>query len=559
MLWPTYVILLFLLILAVYSGRRRSVPGALPFAISCILSALWVAAVLLEGAAGEPGAKVFWIKVQQVFQLPSTISITCFLLEYVRPGRWINRRSLTLLAIAPILFLGLGLTNEFHHLLWLKPPAANLARPLHGPFISVFLLYSYGFVLVNFAVYGWLLLKSPDNRWPAAFMLTGTLAARSLFLLHTYQLVQTSLPLDVLSIGLIYLTFAISLFFFGILDPTKLARQQIIAQMHEGVLVLDLHGRVANLNPAAQRLLDVSEKQALGRPIQEILPVSLALTPDDLQTSHPTEFHLGTGAAARYYSLSVSILKEWRGMPAGHLLLLYDISELKQAQAQLIDQGRTLAVMEERQNLARDLHDSTGQVLGYVGFQVDAARQLYISGRAAAADAQLARLAAIVQDAHADVREFILNLRMGPSPQQTLLPALQQYLENFTLQNDIEARLTIAPGVNDACLDWQVSTHVFRIVQEALSNARKHAKAKRIEVSLEAVADCLRVTTRDDGCGFDLQQTIQTNRFGLVFMHERAAKLGGSLTIQSAPGVGACITLEIPLHPARLYENSAGR
>lgn len=551
MLSPSYITLVFLIILGVYSWHRRNVPGALPFAISCILSTLWVAAVLMESGVGDATSKVLWIKVQQVCQLPSTISITCFLLEYTWPGRWLNRRNLALLSLAPLLYLGLGLTNDFHHLLWLNSLSVNPLRLLHGPMVSVFILYSYILVIVNFGVYGWLLLKSPFNRWPAVIMLSGTLAARILYLINQSGLTPFSLSLNVIAIGIIYLTFAMALFFFGIFDPTKLARTQVIAQMREGMLVLDLFGRIVNLNPSALCLIGVTEKQALGKPIQELFPTTTGLTADLLKGSHQAEIRLGNETKDRHYSVSVSTLRDWRGMSAGHLLLLHDVSDLKQAQAQLIEQGRALAAMEERQNLARDLHDSASQVLGYVNFQIDAVRQLYHTGRAAEAETQLTRLANTVQDAHADIREFILNLRMGPAPQQTLLPVLQQYLENFALQNDIEARLTVHPGVDETCLDWQSSAQVFRIVQEALSNARKHAKARRVDVTLEQIGDRLRVQTRDDGCGFDLQQTIKSNRYGLAIMRERAVKLGGCLSIHSTPGAGTHLTLEIPINHAR--------
>ncbi len=547
----TSLTLIFLLILGLYSWHRRNVPGALPFAISCLLSSVWVAAVLMESLAAEPASKILWIKIQQVFQLPSTISITCFLLEYAWPGRWLNRRNLILLAIAPALYVVFGLTNNFHFLLWQNTLSENLSRPLFGPVVSIFIFYSYLLVIVNFVVYGWLLLYSPDNRWPAAIMLTGTLIARGIYLVNQYGSIHTSIPLNVLAIGIIYLAFAIALFIFGIFDPTKLAHQQVITQMREGMIVLDLQDKVVRMNPSAQQLIHISEKQALRRPIQELLPGAAGLTSDFLEDSHQTEICFGNKPEVRHYSVSVSTLKDWRGMPAGRLWLLYDITDLKQAQAQLIDQGCMLAALEERQNLARDLHDSTSQVLGYVGFQLDAVRQLYQIGKAEQAENQLARLSGAVQNAHAEIREFILNLRMGPAPQQSLIPILKQHLESFSLENNIEALLIIPPGLDEPCLDWQSKVQVFRIVQEALSNARKHAQAKRIMVTLEQREDQLQVLTQDDGCGFNPQLDIQTNQYGILFMRERAEKLGGSLLIQSERGAGTNIVLKVPLQ-ARL-------
>jgi hypothetical protein len=117
-LLPQFLTILFLLFLCVYSWRRRSVPGALPFAIASLFAALWVAGSFMEYAVLDPNTKIFWAKVQAASQLPTITALTCFALEYAWPGRWLTRRNLILLSIAPLLFLILLLTNDFHHLLW---------------------------------------------------------------------------------------------------------------------------------------------------------------------------------------------------------------------------------------------------------------------------------------------------------------------------------------------------------------------------------------------------------------------------------------------------------
>jgi hypothetical protein len=94
------------------------VPGALRFSIGSLLAALWAAGSVMEYAAVDVATKIFWVKVQAIWQLPTVTAITCFTLEYTWPGRWLTRRNLALLSIAPLLFLGLTLTNNLHHLLW---------------------------------------------------------------------------------------------------------------------------------------------------------------------------------------------------------------------------------------------------------------------------------------------------------------------------------------------------------------------------------------------------------------------------------------------------------
>jgi hypothetical protein len=117
-IWPSVFTALLLIALAVYSKRRRSVPVALPFMIGSLFGALWVAGSIMEALAVDMETKIFWFKFQGVCQLPAVTAITCAILEYAWPGRWLTRRNLILLSIPCLLVLGLTLTDNFHHLVW---------------------------------------------------------------------------------------------------------------------------------------------------------------------------------------------------------------------------------------------------------------------------------------------------------------------------------------------------------------------------------------------------------------------------------------------------------
>jgi len=107
-----------LLLLAAYSWRRKSLPGALPFAIACLLTAQIALAAVMEQAAVESEAKTFWYIFDAIWHYPAFVAATCFILEYAWPGRWLTRRNLALLSIVPLLYAGLLLTNSFHHLIY---------------------------------------------------------------------------------------------------------------------------------------------------------------------------------------------------------------------------------------------------------------------------------------------------------------------------------------------------------------------------------------------------------------------------------------------------------
>jgi signal transduction histidine kinase len=150
----------------------------------------------------------------------------------------------------------------------------------------------------------------------------------------------------------------------------------------------------------------------------------------------------------RHYTLTISLLKDWRGLDSGCLLLVRDVTEQKQAQAQVLAQQHILATLQERERLARDLHDTLGQVLGYASLQVEAASKLARDGAVETATRQLDRLAGVIREAHADVREHILNLRTAPSLQRPFLTAIEHYLDSFSSNYDIQTQLEIGRSWN---------------------------------------------------------------------------------------------------------------
>jgi signal transduction histidine kinase len=180
--------------------------------------------------------------------------------------------------------------------------------------------------------------------------------------------------------------------------------------------------------------------------------------------------------------------------------------------------------------------------------QIDTAAKLSREGQGAAAATQLDRLGGMIREAHAEVREYIMNLRTTPALHRPFFTAVQQYLEGFTSNYDIQADLTIGSSWNGTTFSPEVQMQIFRIVQEALSNARKHSKARHIQVKFEANDGRVFVIIQDDGHGFSPNNLERAygQHYGLQFMQERAGQLGGNLQIQSTPGKGTEVVLEVP-------------
>ncbi|MRR29660.1 sensor histidine kinase, partial [bacterium] len=231
------------------------------------------------------------------------------------------------------------------------------------------------------------------------------------------------------------------------------------------------------------------------------------------------------------------------------LLLLLDVTEQRLTQRKLVEQQRALAMLQERERLARELHDSIGQVLGYVGFQVDAVTKLVTDGKTDAATEQLDRLAGIAREAHADIREFILDLHAAPAPEKPFFTALGNYLDGFTHNYDIQTILNVDERLIDEPFPPDSRVQIFRILQEALSNARKHGHAHSVQVKFALEDHRVCMTIQDDGAGFDTTRAEagSEGHFGLHFMRERAEALGGHLEVISKPDQGTQVVAWAPI------------
>ncbi|MGZ7033397.1 MAG: GAF domain-containing protein [Thermoanaerobaculia bacterium] len=220
--------------------------------------------------------------------------------------------------------------------------------------------------------------------------------------------------------------------------------------------------------------------------------------------------------------------------------------------AHLHSQAADLAVAQERLRISHEMHDGLAQVLGYVNTKVQAADAYLKRGRSEEASGQLRELALSAREAYIKVREGIVGLRTLPGPDQGVAEALRNYLDQWKQQAGIETELIVN---GDVRLPPSVELQIVRIVQEALTNVRKHAKASRATVSLERRGPKIIASIIDDGVGFD--PSVKTRgefpQFGLATMRERAASVGGSVSVDSARGSGTTVRFELPVEevPAR--------
>jgi signal transduction histidine kinase len=341
------------------------------------------------------------------------------------------------------------------------------------------------------------------------------------------------------------------------LDPLPAARSTALEQMRDGMVVLDARGHITSLNLMAANMLGTSVVRARGKTLAEVLPAFADLTGRLTdEAPGPAEISQGTGPEARSYALEMSVLKDFRGPIIGRLLLLRDVTEQRRAQTQMLAQQWAQAVLQEREQLAVELHDGLSQDLAFLNIQAQAA-QLYLqTGQEDAARFSMTRLAEVSREMQGAVRELIGGMLTGNLPIEGFCVALHQVVTQFEQRNGMAVALVIddpAAMLSDpVLLPASSGVQLLRIVQEALANVRKHAGAPdQIGVQLRVCAGRLQLAITDNGVGFDQAQPgIGDKHFGLEVMRQRTARIGGQLAVHSASSKGTRVEVCVPMRGA---------
>lgn len=224
---------------------------------------------------------------------------------------------------------------------------------------------------------------------------------------------------------------------------------------------------------------------------------------------------------------------------------------LRRLQAEALEREQDIvamsAVMQERTRLSRELHDGVAQLVADLLVRLDTIKELVEADRAGAAGAELERLRGIADEIYEDMGESIAGLRTNVT-EWGLVRAVQDYVDQFEERHRIPTSLRTDSAADR--LSSPAGQQLFRLVQEGLTNVRKHAGAREATVTITADGpDRLRVVIADDGQGFTVggETTDRTRGLGLTSMRERVQALGGTFDVDSRPGSGTQVTAAIPI------------
>lgn len=230
---------------------------------------------------------------------------------------------------------------------------------------------------------------------------------------------------------------------------------------------------------------------------------------------------------------------------------LHNHLQLKKTMEELLQKQQEIIVKEERERMARDLHDNLGQIFAFVNIQTQVIMESLQHNQIASAIELLEPVTAIAQQAHNTIRETILAMR-GESTTGNktfdFISKVEQQINLFTQSYGIAMKVDYTSIDRFELMNARALEHILNIIKESLNNIVKHSQASKVTILFAEDSTVFKLLISDNGCGFDVKSSLlnRKHQYGMLFMKERAREIEGSLHIASVIGQGTTVTLQLP-------------
>ena len=480
-----------------------------------------------------------------------------FALSYTGKEKYINWRNQALLALPALIFVLLAFVN----------PTGIASFEIHSGFgvvvshdtvrAGLFIMH-IAIWLINFTVLIDCMQHAPAFRVPILWILLGQIVPRIAFVtINQHLSIVPPIQIVILITNFTLFVYATSLYSFRLLRVVPVARDKALQEMPYPLLVLDSENFLVDFNPAAQMLPKLPGKLTLRRSADIALGEWWGRI-SGLIRAEPASQNvvISTGTVQQHFHIRSLPLFHVSGKHVGQMFVFEDVTLAHLSQRR---QAQTLwaqASLKEREQLAHELHDGLSQNLAFLNMQAQAALIQIETGQVKKALANLTRLSEATGQIQEDTRELISNLLFDNMPMENFSTAVQHILLGFKQQTGLEVRLDFNKDSVDgkdvftdpSRLPPSVAVQLIRMIQEALTNVRKHARsASQVSVELKSSMEYLFITVKDDGPGFDPVKLHPNGKhFGLQVMNQRAERIGGQVKIYSEPGKGVSVQICIP-------------
>jgi len=544
-IWLYIFVISVLEALAVYTWRFRERPGAITVFYAQLGKIIWLVALILINTSPYLEDKLFWVAIQKIMACLLPYLWLVFALQLSRQ----NNRIPVIIHIGFVgIIIGLAilLLSNWQGLVcqnaWLSGQTVTLVAGPGQRFATAW-AYFTGAITTIVAV-RWIVLSAGLRRKQAVWYLLAVLLtwiSHAIWTLSDGRI--ESIPFGFLFNGLLVVWIFYRWKFYNLLP---LAQTEASRHVIEGLLVFDDMDYVVYINPAAKKML-ADLPAVIGVRLQDLAAAWPALS-QTADKPEPAETARDHPEGPRYYQMRRIPLESASGHLLGYIILLNDISQQKHVQERIVDQEKALSILTERERLGRELHDGRVQLWNYFHMELRLVQGLLSKHHNADATHHLEQLLSVLKKLNSDDREAIAGLKKAESSRNDFASNLRNYLAWYEQAHDIRVQLVLPPEPIATLFSSTGEVQLLRIVQEAMTNIRKHSHARQVIVSIESTPEQSTVLIEDDGRGFDPADRPDINKnFGLQIMAERAKEAGGELRIQSSPGQGTKILVLIPL------------
>lgn len=347
----------------------------------------------------------------------------------------------------------------------------------------------------------------------------------------------------------------------------------IVASSEDAIISKNTDGIITGWNKSAERIFGYLAAEVIGHDAAHLIPEPYRDENESIVQRIIAGERIGHFETVREakdgtlidVSVTFSPLKDVFGQVVGISTVLRDISEHRRNRTRLSTQTarlqhlsrRLMATEEEdRRRLGRELHDQTGSNLMAMGLNLEILRGKMPPEITPIIAPLLRNIELVLHQTMMHIRDVLSDLRPPALTELGLLSALRNYIQRMAAKGNVDIRVTGHEPVPRLAPDVEIA--LFRVVQEALTNALKHAQASHVTTSINPEGDNLLLDIEDDGKGFDVgAQLHAVNSLGMTTMQERCEAVGATLTLRSTPGAGTHIRVVLPRQAIESSENCA--
>lgn len=560
-----------LLTLSLFVWRYRGIAGVPSFLWLVGGSLGWLVLNTLELLAPTEAGTLALAKITYIFIMIAPLAWLAFALEYTGKSHWLTTRRFLPLCVIPTLTFLLAVTNDVHGLIWQSYEFRRVEGFLtmrvtaYGPGFWVYSAVAYTMIFIGaFLVAQEGIRAFKVYRWQSLSLLFGSITPVTANVIYILRLIPgLTKDFSPLSFALGGILYAIGLLRFQLFDLKPIARDQLIDSMKDAMMVLDSQSRIVDLNPAAAALLRQPADEVVGKRPTEVRPSWEPIVAEFRDTAAAqAEIHTGDGGSPHWYELRISPLSDRRGRHTGRLVVLHDITQRKQAEA---ERERLIADLDSyAHTVAHDLKNPLSLIAGYANLLQEDIEVMPPEEVQEALDVIL-RTAFKMTD--------IVNALLVLASTRRLDEVEVEPLDMAAILLDVQERLAHAIAESQAMLvmpgEWPLALGVGLWVEEVwvnyISNAIKYGGTPpRVELGAELQeSGMVRFWVRDNGHGVDPKMRdllfveftrLDTRRteghgLGLSIVKRIVEKLGGEVGVDSVAGQGSLFYFTLPAAP----------